>query len=137
MTDLALSGVAYAEANWGRWLARCPAPWCTNAVALERFQLEFACAGMDGCGCVTDVVWPPDPAAIELLLTMRPVPRTRNWLPGESLEDLLAENATHGIVPAGLDSDRPTVIAAIADECLVGGLLHQQLTSAARPQIGA
>ena len=33
--DLAIAGVAYAEANWGRWLARCPRPLCTNALALD------------------------------------------------------------------------------------------------------
>lgn len=136
-TDLALEGVAYAEANWGRWIARCPEPWCTNAMQVDRGQRTYVCCGLGGCGVGVELVWPADPAAIELVLSMRPVPGTRNWLPGESLEDLLAENAVHGILPPGLPGDRPTVVAAIADERLVGGLLLEQLTSAARPQIGA
>lgn len=136
MTDLAIPGIAYAEANWGRWIAKCPGPWCDNAMGLERDQAVFVCAGPDSCGFTTDIVWPPDPAAIELLLGMRPANKVRNWVPGESLEDLLAENAVHGFLPPGIEADRSTVIATFQDDRLVGGLLHQQLTSAARPQIG-
>lgn len=135
--DLALTGV-YVEANWGRWVARCPRQWCTNAMQVEPGDSAFICLGAGGCGWTAALVWPPDPPAIELLLMMRPVPRTRNWMPGESLEDLIAENARHGVLaPALAGLTGSVTLAAIVDERLVGGHLHHELTSAARPRIGA
>lgn len=134
MSDLAIQGAAYAEANWGRWIVKCPVSWCDNAMQVERGQLDFCCAGLDSCGCLAEITWPADPAAIEMLLEMRPAKKTRNWVPGESLEDLIAENAIHGVLPQDLG---PGTLAQIVDERLVGGSLHLQLTSAARPQIGA
>lgn len=134
MTDLAVPGIAYAEANWGRWIAKCPGPWCDNAMGIERNQAVFVCAGPDSCGLTTDIVWPPDPAAIEMLLAMRPASKVRHWVPGESLEDLIAENAIHGFLPPDLG---PGTLAQIEGDRLVGGSLHLQLNSAARPQIGA
>lgn len=138
MSDLALKGVAYAEANWGRWLAKCPRPYCTNAMGLEMRQDVFVCEGLGACGFVADVIWPPDPQAIEAILGMRPVARTQNWLPGETLEDLLTENAAHGCLsPELLDApgERP-VLLRTADQVAVDGLLHQQLEAAGRREIG-
>lgn len=140
MSDLAIPGLAYAEANWGAWIARCPRPYCTNAMGLDRGQRAFACLGPDSCGFEADVIWPADPQAIEAILEMRPVSRTRNWLPGESLEDLLQENAEHGCVPpdwGAVESGEALVICDIADGRVVGGLLHQQLVAAGRREIGA
>jgi hypothetical protein len=142
MSDLALTGVAYAEANWGRWLARCPRPLCTNALALDPGQNLFVCTGLGGCGIDAPVIWPADPQAIEAILEMRPVGRTRNWLPGETLEDLLAENAAHGCLTpeilalAGLAGERPVLLATLNGRA-VGGILHQQLVAAGRREIGA
>jgi hypothetical protein len=138
---VAIAGVAYAEANWGRWVARCVRPWCTNAIALELGQVEFLCiGGPDACGYSTVVVWPPDPQAIEAILGMRPVRRTQNWSVGETLEDLLAENAAHGCLPPEMltaaPGERP-ILLRTADQVAVGGLLHQQLEAAGRRQIGA
>lgn len=143
MADLAVTGAVYAEANWGRWVARCPAPWCTNAMQVTPGQDAFVCAGLGGCGCGADVVWPTDPDAIELILTMRPVPATRNWLPGETLEQLVLENAAHGIVDPAWDAAATLAggsaeILVALDERVVGGLLHQQLEAAGlRREIGA
>lgn len=139
MNNLIPANAVRIEANHGRWVARCPRPWCTNAIALNPGDTQFECAAADGCGQVADVIWPPDPAAIEALLLMRPVPATRNWLPGETLADLIAENAAHGVFSRALaDLTGSITLAAIVDERLVGGLLHQELTtSAARPRIGA
>lgn len=135
--DLALPGV-YVEANWGRWVARCPRQPCTNAVQVWASDATFTCSGIGGCGWTADLVWPPDPEAIEMLLTMRPVPRTRNWVVGESLEDLIAENALHGVLAPALEGlTGSTTLALIADDRLVGGLLQHELTAAARPRIGA
>ena len=142
MTELTPAGVAYVEANWGRWIARCPRPWCTNALQVWPGQQQMVCAGAGGCGWEADLVWPADPDAIELILSARPVERTRNWLPGETLADLLAENAVHGLTPAEWE---PLAAAAggtltlieTRDERVVGGLLHTVLTAAGRREIGA
>jgi hypothetical protein len=93
MTTLALSGIAYAEANWGRWIARCPARGCYSARQLNPGE-GFIC---DDCGHIADVVWPPDTALIEHLLILRPDVTTRNWLPGETTDDLWLENIRHGV----------------------------------------
>lgn len=137
-SELMLTGVAYAEANWGRWIARCPRPWCTNALALDVGQQGFICIGLGGCGTAVDVIWPPDPQAIEAILAMRPVPRTQNWVPGETLEDLLAENAAHDCLPPEWKAlDQRTLLLATTEGRATGGLLHQQLEAAGRREIGA
>jgi hypothetical protein len=140
MTALAIAGAAYAEANWGRWISRCPAPWCTNAVGLDRGQARFECIGLDSCGAVADLVWPADPQAIEAVLSLRPVPRTRNWLPGESVTELVAENVAHGVLPPEwLALERGQLeIVTTADDRVVGGILLEQLVAAdPRREIGA
>lgn len=67
-------------------LVRCPR--CENSAAGKRpFQ----------------VLWPTREQAgrIERILACRPEPSTRNWIPGESLHMLAAENIQHGCaVPA-------------------------------------
>jgi hypothetical protein len=93
--------------NWGRWVANCPAPDCSNA---EHYGVDGGYPGGLGrevfrcsyCGLLCPVQWPPLTADIERLLVMRPVPATRNWLPGETLLDLMVENLRHGIYPAGV-----------------------------------
>jgi hypothetical protein len=137
---VAIAGVAYAEAICGQWAARCPRPDCANAMPLIAGQDIFVCDSLGGCGFVADIVWPPDPQAIEAILMMRPVFTTRNWLLGETLEDLLAENAAHGCLPPEMltaaPGERP-ILLRTADQVAVGGLLHQQLEAAGRRQIGA
>jgi hypothetical protein len=130
--EVAIAGVAYAEANWGRWVARCVRPWCTNAIALEPGQVEFLClGGPDACGYSTVVIWPPDPQAIEAILGMRPVRRTQNWLPGEHLEDLLAENAAHDCLPPEWKAlTERTLILHEVEGVAVDGLLLDVLPAA-------
>jgi hypothetical protein len=83
------------------------------------------------CGLPTDIVWPPDPIAIEAVLLMRPDPASRNWEPGETVADLVMENAAHGIVPPGTppperwaDPDAATDLITEVDGCVVGGLVY-------------
>ncbi len=138
MTDLAIPGVAYAFAEWGMWKACCPRPGCTNAMALESGQPFYACLGPHSCGIEAPVIWPADPQAIETILGMRPLAINRNWSPGETLEDLLGENAAHGCLPAEwLALDTRTLVLATADGRVTGGLLHDQLIAAGRREIGA
>lgn len=138
MTTPVLTGVAYAYANHGRWVADCPRPYCTSAMALLREQETFVCEGaVDSCGITSPIQWPNDPAAVELILMQRPAFATRNWVLGETLEDLIRENAEHGIAPPS-DGQGTTLAAFIVDERLVGGTLHEQLAAAAaRQRIGA
>lgn len=132
MFDLAIPGLAYAAANWGRWIARCPSGLCTNAMLVARGQTAFACEGPGSCGWTSPIAWPADPAAIELLLRRRPDVQTRSWEPGETLEDLLVENAAHGLLPPELDIDGPSVsVMQTIDGRIVGGLLLDALPDAA------
>lgn len=95
MGDVVLPHVAYAEANWSRWIVKCPSPYCRSALQLPRNYPEFGCWD---CGTRAPVVWPTKLREIEKILSMRPDPITRNWVPGESLFDLIAENLAHGVV---------------------------------------
>lgn len=93
MTVLMVPGVAYARANAGRWVVDCPRQFCGSALKLNPGD-GFRCWE---CGTSADVVWPADSAAIEQALMLRPNPGNRNWVPGESVLDLLLENLRHGI----------------------------------------
>lgn len=117
-----------AAANWGRWVVTCATSWCTNAWMPDLGEQEWLC---DKCGVPTGIVWPPDPIAIEAILLMRPDPNTRSWVPGETLSDLIMENASHGILPdSAPDRDRwadPDAAADLIVEAggrVVGGLVY-------------
>lgn len=84
-----------ARANWGRWIVDCPrVP--THALAMNPGEDLFTCWN---CGQLAEVVWPAEGVreAIERLLTLRPDESTRNWQPGETLHNLMQENADHGL----------------------------------------
>jgi hypothetical protein len=51
------------------------------------------------CGTITSIIWPSEEmrAGIVRLLMMRPAAVNRNWLPGETLVELVKENADHGL----------------------------------------
>ena len=82
------------RANWGRWVVDCPR--CPSALTLDPGTPAFRCVD---CGTDAEVIWPPEETiyAVERLLLMRPDVTTQNWTPGETLHDLLRENALHGI----------------------------------------
>lgn len=145
-----------ARVNHGRWVVDCASPLCVSAMTLgpdreDRTgrvwpglalgQVTMVCRD---CGGVTDgVEWPPDPAGIELILSWRPDPENRSWEPGETLADLLRENAEHGLPVPGLDSlpaGEVTLLREI-DGVAVGGhindLLARLVGAGNRPQIGA
>jgi hypothetical protein len=98
-------------ANSGRWVARCGL--CPNAEGFyEQARGRFVNQVTDGvwkevsthfvcriCGTVNELIWPryETMQAVERLLMMRPNPFTRNWVPGETLHDLMFENGAHGI----------------------------------------
>jgi hypothetical protein len=99
-------GTSLAYADFSRWVARCGRPErCSYAEELQPFQAGFICGD---CSAATEVIWPTARTVegIVRLLTMRPHPANRNWRPGETLQDLMIENAQHGIF-AGLGIDKP------------------------------
>jgi hypothetical protein len=123
MSDVAIPGLAYAYANYGRWVSDCPRPWCTNAMQVERGQAMFECLGPDSCGRTAPIVWPPDPAAIEAILAVRPANAVRNWLVGETLTQLIEENAAHGFIPLEWVPAGGGAILQAVDEVVVGGTI--------------
>lgn len=83
-----------AFVNDDRWMAMCE---CGEAQVLSRADRRFYCTTCK-VGWVR-VVWPDDAtvAAIEHVLLQRPRPYTRSWHPGQSVQDLIAENQAHGL----------------------------------------
>jgi hypothetical protein len=97
-------GEAYAVANHGRWIVRCPFVYagepCTGAERASRNDPRFwccECANFAVGGKWLPVVWPESAAQIELVLSKRAAAKTRNWEAGEPLTHLLAENEAHGV----------------------------------------
>ena len=92
-----------AYVNHGRWLVTCPQ--CGGAEIVKVNQ-PFHCLGQvnvgfhgetTACGCVMDVEWPDEKLAIEAVLIKRKLEH-RNWIFGETVEMLKAENIQQGIV---------------------------------------
>lgn len=79
---------AIARLDWGRWLADCPSPTCTNAMVLEPGQLEFRCwfrigsgpQQYGGCGTVAPIEWPADKATIDAEMAGK-AESEQNWRP--------------------------------------------------------
>lgn len=149
-STLARPGTGWARVNWDVWLVDCA--WCPSALTmgppvpdamgrirpgLEWGQAEMICWD---CGRLTaPIAWPADPGAVMALLGLRPQVITRNWDPGETLDDLLAENAAHDILPPmdALPGSKPAVMLTV-DGFVVGGALLDLLPDAdARRALGA
>ena len=82
-----------AQVNHGRWIASCPN--CQGPMPTHP-EWGIGCCG--DCGCIAGrVVFPAQVEAIETLLLQRPLRKTQNWLPSESVTDLMAENEAHGV----------------------------------------
>jgi hypothetical protein len=93
-----------ARVDHGRWLVDCPWPGCNSSQYASRLDHRFFCVDgpHDGHFAWIPVVWPTDVemATIEAVLDARPEPATRNWAPGEPINQLVAENAGHDLPPA-------------------------------------
>lgn len=90
-------GASYAYANHGRWVADCShSAACDSAVELRYSTSGFICAD---CQRTTEVIWPAIELveSVERLLLMRPNRKNQNWLPTETLADLIHDNAAHGV----------------------------------------
>ncbi len=87
-----------AQVNHGRWLTPCP--FCNSANLASRADKRFLCCECGNTaagGQWLPVVWPKNAHAIEEMLMKRPDRHTRNWLPGETVADLAAENKSNGV----------------------------------------
>lgn len=95
--------------NWGRWKVQCPSPDCLGVEEVRPGKRLAVCTCRDPqmgggicthgpvCGTLIRLAWPENPREIEDACVGRPV-QNRNWHPGETLEDLEAENLIHGVV---------------------------------------
>lgn len=85
--------VPVARVDHGRWCCDCV---CGNGMAASRAWNTAIC--IVGCGArYFAVIFPVEADAIEAVLLRRERDANRNWRPGETLADLMAENAAAGI----------------------------------------
>lgn len=93
-SGVALDGGLDAEVNHGRWLVVCP---CGGAQLgnpdVDRFYC-VDCLNEAVSGLWRAVRYPPDEDGIDAALAPR-LPINRNWLPGETVAELEAENDTN------------------------------------------
>lgn len=86
-----------AYANHGRWVWDCP---CGCAQVCSAVDPRAFCVGcFNGGDGWWPVVWPARVDDIAELLGRRPDEEARNWKPGETLEQLQAENLSLGVDP--------------------------------------
>lgn len=97
--ELAPGPVLAAFVNHGRWIVQCPG--CPLVSLASRQDHRFFCSecgnALDG-GRWLPVRWPEDWETIEQVLGARLDRRTRNWSPGERIEELRAENVANGVI---------------------------------------
>lgn len=92
-------GIVAARINAGRWIADCPLPGCNEAVHTA-VGLPFFCPNCLNAANgyhAYQVRFPDETSLIEHILSERPLPTTRNWQPGETIEQLINENWQHGL----------------------------------------
>lgn len=74
----------YARLSYGRWVGICPTD--QNAMPLMSGQTRFECGSATGWGAdgtTADVVWPADPASIELAVAGKAI-EEQNWNPEDA-----------------------------------------------------
>lgn len=94
--DTLASYAIRAHVNYGRWIAECPN--CASAQVVSPEDPRFWCVECGNeyiGGAWAELSFPTDLDGIERLLMQRPFTRNRNWLPDESVDDLIAENEAH------------------------------------------
>ncbi len=98
-------GEVAAFVNHSRWIAKCP--YCAGALTVGLDEPIFYCVecgmqanggGPGQPGYAMDVIFPRFWQDIEAVLLLRPDPATRNWLPHETIDDLIQENIAHGVM---------------------------------------
>lgn len=99
-TSQAVGVSVQAQVNDNRWLAVCPS--CGSAQYTSKTDRRFFCIdclNSDWAGQWLAVTWPDDPTVtqVETVLGKRPLRTSRSWSPTETVADLVAENAEHGV----------------------------------------
>jgi hypothetical protein len=89
-----------ARVDAGRWIVECPD--CHDAQYVwpdepEPLFMCVSCFNTRADGAWRRVAIPAERVAIEAMLLEREMPITRGWVPGETADDLRAENVAHGI----------------------------------------
>jgi hypothetical protein len=88
----------------GMWVADCPAGCnSTEKITGAGFRCSY-------CGRLAEIEWPSQAGEIMAVLELRPFAYNRNWYPeghlvamaanvphGQTVDDLIQENADHGI----------------------------------------
>lgn len=101
----------FAYVNAGRWLARCPecprgcellsrSPMPTGKPARNRRDWFWcnSCQNASAGNRFRPVIWPTEAFIAKLLELLAPRPtEATNWLPGETLDFVRAENMEHGL----------------------------------------
>jgi hypothetical protein len=95
--DIAVSAApAVAYCNHARWVAECPlGDGGATLVMTGQPFLCPVCANVDLGHRWRPVVFPPAHAAICVELAKRPRRERANWVPGETVPDLVAERLAH------------------------------------------
>lgn len=95
--DVTTGSPVYARADHGRWIVDCDVD--QNAQYVDDGDLRFFCITCFNVGNAAqwrEIIWPTDADEIESALMVRAV-ANRNWIPGETVANLEAENVAHGL----------------------------------------
>jgi hypothetical protein len=118
--------IARAYVSLGVWVARCPRPWCVHADHYGPGPNTGRVGGLTTttfhcmwCGLTCAAEWPANAEDLWAVLMQRPMPETRNWELGETLELLLAENVMHGLLPPGIEKGIDIFDGRFADRQLI------------------
>ena len=91
-----VNGAVHAEIARSHWRACCP--YCRGAILIEPNELFFdPDCGMQGNDFKPmAILWPERWKEIEAVLVKRSNPISRNWVFGETIEDLIQQNKDKG-----------------------------------------
>ena len=83
--------------NHGRWIVDCP--FCPSAELMNESGLFMcqSCWNINNGRAYHNVAKPNNRIKVERALLKRPEQENRNWKPGETVAQLLAENIEHGV----------------------------------------
>lgn len=90
--------------NHGRWVVECPSLVCGGAERVLPWQALVVCVCRDRdfcqhpspCGTIIQLDWPADWQQIQTVMADRSI-INRNWVPGETVEQLRGENMAYGL----------------------------------------
>ena len=97
LTDVSEADPLPARVYRGQWIVDCPCRGAGFVWVAEPITWCGSCGNRALGGSWRRVELPEDRAAIEVVLLERPDPDTRNWEPGETVAELIGENAANGI----------------------------------------